>query len=618
MKRLALLAGLFLAPLCAWGAYNQIPPGVLTSDILGTNVLTALENTLDAASGLVSYSSLAADWNAVATFKMLGTNSTARSLLAWMQDRPISPKDFGAVCDGSTNDATALGYWETALGTYPRGYVPGVCATQSPITFPAGGALSIAGDGPNVSKLLYTGATATGDLFTFGPSSSPAGSLHLLHLGFDTSTNMTSGYLVHIRNLNPVGTNANSIEDVNFGSTTDHAYSAVYFDAPNTTNVDHIYAQGTYDAMDLSGTVGGAFNLTNSLLINSGHLGLHIGGGVGGLYTEALSLGGNGQDMLIDEAMTSTTNKQLFFGAMTTFDLVTSSNPAVELSTSGSAIQDLVNFENAWFSAGGSSNGCGLQIDSAYQGYVYSGGGTIYTNTTNGVCNNSTSATEYFSGNFFQYSLTHAINNAVTNHNVISTGDNIDQHITTPYVGMYGAGYAKGSSGNTGNLIAGILSLNYSVPDLQWFGTGNGTDANNWSILEGSQLCVRALNDAFSSANNVLCFSRTGYVPTFATLNEPLAIAAGVPTLSPCGGGSPAATAGSSDNGGQITLGTGSPTSCTMTFATAFANDAFCVFTPASNYTGTYYVSAQSKTSATLTLGTGTSSAVFNYACNGN
>jgi hypothetical protein len=91
-----------------------------------------------------------------------------------------------------------------------------------------------------------------------------------------------------------------------------------------------------------------------------------------------------------------------------------------------------------------------------------------------------------------------------------------------------------------------------------------------------------------------------------------------LPTISTCGTSPPAASAGSHSNGGQFTLGTGATAACTVTFATAFPTQAYCIVTPASNYTGTYYISAQSKTAFTVTLGTGTASVVFNYACNGN
>jgi hypothetical protein len=92
----------------------------------------------------------------------------------------------------------------------------------------------------------------------------------------------------------------------------------------------------------------------------------------------------------------------------------------------------------------------------------------------------------------------------------------------------------------------------------------------------------------------------------------------GVPTISSCGTSPPAPSAGSNNNSGRFTLGTGLPTACTVTLANAFPTDGFCTVTPASNYAGTYYISAQSASAFTITLGTGTSSAVFNYTCGGN
>jgi hypothetical protein len=73
MRKAALAFGLFLAPVAGWAAYNEIPPGVLTVaglnaaggavgvTGLGTNVLAALQTTLDAAGGVVGYSQVVAD-----------------------------------------------------------------------------------------------------------------------------------------------------------------------------------------------------------------------------------------------------------------------------------------------------------------------------------------------------------------------------------------------------------------------------------------------------------------------------------------------------------------------------------------------------------------------------
>lgn len=99
----------------------------------------------------------------------------------------------------------------------------------------------------------------------------------------------------------------------------------------------------------------------------------------------------------------------------------------------------------------------------------------------------------------------------------------------------------------------------------------------------------------------------------------PILQAQGVPTISACGTSPPVATAGSSDGAGQFTTGTASPTACTVTFATAYPNTAFCSVTPEGTLQPTSWrVSAQSKSAFTVTFAPGTSSQIFNYTCGGN
>ena len=93
-----------------------------------------------------------------------------------------------------------------------------------------------------------------------------------------------------------------------------------------------------------------------------------------------------------------------------------------------------------------------------------------------------------------------------------------------------------------------------------------------------------------------------------------------IPAISSCGTGSPSVATGSNNIAGQFTMGT-SATTCTITFAHAYPNHAFCTADPASSggaaITGGYYISATSASAFTLTIGTSTSSLVFNYTCGG-
>jgi len=84
----------------------------------------------------------------------------------------------------------------------------------------------------------------------------------------------------------------------------------------------------------------------------------------------------------------------------------------------------------------------------------------------------------------------------------------------------------------------------------------------------------------------------------------------GSPSLSACGT-DPSITGGNTL--GTVTLGTGSPTSCTLTFAVAWASTPSCVITPLGD--ATVYISAQSASAITVTGSASFSG--FNYVCFG-
>ena len=85
----------------------------------------------------------------------------------------------------------------------------------------------------------------------------------------------------------------------------------------------------------------------------------------------------------------------------------------------------------------------------------------------------------------------------------------------------------------------------------------------------------------------------------------------GVPVVSACGT-SPAVTTGSTDMSGQITTGTATPTSCTLTFFTAYVAEPFCLVHGKTQAQVTAFtVSA----SAIVVTTTATSNVVINYVC---
>ena len=90
-----------------------------------------------------------------------------------------------------------------------------------------------------------------------------------------------------------------------------------------------------------------------------------------------------------------------------------------------------------------------------------------------------------------------------------------------------------------------------------------------------------------------------------------LADTGATPSLSSCG---TSPTISGTDIAGVVTMGTGTPTGCTITFATAYTNAPYCLVTWQTNIASMQYTISAS----TITLvQTATSSNKINYMCRG-
>jgi len=157
----------------------------------------------------------------------------------------------------------------------------------------------------------------------------------------------------------------------------------------------------------------------------------------------------------------------------------------------------------------------------------------------------------------------------------------------------------------------------------------------NWffaspSGVDGSPV-FRAITNADLASVSGLAFA-TGANSTLTSLTgltTPLSVAQGgkglgttaAPSITSCGTTGTAAT-GSTSFHGTVTFGaSGTPSACTASFATAFANYASCAISPANataaGATILPYISAQSKTAFTITTAVAAGGAAFNYVCDG-
>lgn len=206
------------------------------------------------------------------------------------------------------------------------------------------------------------------------------------------------------------------------------------------------------------------------------------------------------------------------------------------------------------------------------------------------------------------------IDGALDTSNIVQANAYVHGVGTAPYFASPGV-----AAQEAGLTIANPSTTTYALTGVPMW-TGGYLRGAVQAQAVGTTLAGQLLFYTYNSAGSAVLAM---YIDSGGNINTAqnvvaahLLTTAATPTVSSCGT-SPSVAAGSSNQGGQITLGTGSPTACTATFASAYPNYAYCSVTPASAYTGTYYLSSVTKTGFVITLGTG-ASATFDYACNGN
>jgi hypothetical protein len=113
-----------------------------------------------------------------------------------------SPYDLGAVCDGVTDDATALQAWLNAASATVGLMLPNAtCAFATVLSLANPTKLFIQGAGSYQSTLLYTGAGTTPDLLTLGASGGAVtNNIALQGFRIASNTTMTAGFALHLKN----------------------------------------------------------------------------------------------------------------------------------------------------------------------------------------------------------------------------------------------------------------------------------------------------------------------------------------------------------------------------------------------------------------------------------
>jgi hypothetical protein len=251
------------------------------------------------------------------------------------------------------------------------------CATTVGLAATNATGLKIRGSG-HYSGIKYIGASTTTDIVSLGTvAPTYSAGLDLSNFRIWSATTMTAGSGLHLQRV--VRSNMSDITVDGYDGN-GKLWNGIWFDRIDRVNLRTFDVRAQTDGIRVNGAVSGSEpNVELFLLqgqINLSGVGVHVGGGFGGLYLDQVGITSNGTGVLIDQGLAATFNREIFLGGTTVID--SSTQDGIQVNDSGSV--PTLNLYN-W----NSSNGrYGLNLI-AYNGTVMLGGGRWYGNHNNAI-----------------------------------------------------------------------------------------------------------------------------------------------------------------------------------------------------------------------------------------
>ncbi|MBZ9807706.1 hypothetical protein [Mesorhizobium sp. ESP-6-2] len=230
-----------------------------------------------------------------------------------------TPEMFGAAGDGSADDTVALQAWANALNIVNAIELSGnTYKFTDTITFPALDRKSIVGPGSSACKLVYAGATTTKTLLTFGNASAEKREWTLKGFKITSSTTMTAGAALELKFMSAV-----VIDDVPVSEPAGvTATSQRCWDGHRYANCQGIYTTNSpphviNDAYQVYGNAAddrGSEVFLSEYTISNCTVGVHIAGGMGGVYIDRQVHFGCDVGVLVDNTIAARANREFFLG----------------------------------------------------------------------------------------------------------------------------------------------------------------------------------------------------------------------------------------------------------------------------------------------------------------
>ena len=316
--------------------------------------------------------------------------------------RVITPQNYGAACDGVTNDTTALQAWAAAFTSGSVGYIPtGACLTTAQLTFGIGNGVTLHGSGPG-SEIRYVGGSTSVNVLSFGTTNGSCSISEWDIGGFivTSTTAMTGGAATIINDGCHIALHHFVVAN-NAGGAFGNWFNGLYVNGGNQVYVDNYTLTGSGSPLILVGdtVANSSTQLTDARfgkgIVIGGVFGVHIAGNVGGAVLDGMDMLSNQTQLRISQDGTPIANKQIVIGPSSFIDATNGgAGIGINIVDTGSN-NSILMLKNAWVTS--AANYC-IQIAATAQWVLDWHGGQMLNCGVDGIRNNSTSLIAHIDG----------------------------------------------------------------------------------------------------------------------------------------------------------------------------------------------------------------------------
>jgi hypothetical protein len=326
----------------------------------------------------------------------------------------IYPQDFGAACNGASDDTFALLAWARAISTRSPGRLGGGdCVFSRPLRLQAIDGGAILGAGAGVSRLIYAGDDPRADILVLsGPDGGQVG--HWTFEGFtiDSRTRMIDGAALRLRRVNHI-----ALRDVTTAGQhgSRNLWNGMWFDGVDQVAVDIYESTARNDGVRVNGGTGP--NSPNADLylakgkISESRVGLHVGGAFGGLMVDMSDIEANDVNLLVDSTLALGENRELTFGPTAAFDAARV-GPNVDIDDPRMGTSGVIRFSGTWSASSKTEN---VRIRAGFKGIFRWEGGDCFNAALDCIRIDSPAAQVLMSNVLIRNNRRYGVNLAVAN-----------------------------------------------------------------------------------------------------------------------------------------------------------------------------------------------------------